>query len=366
MNLNDPQSLYYLVLVACFTLTMILGFVMQKSNFCTMGAISDYFLMGNLIRARQWALAIAVAMIGLSFLKYFHVLQIEDSIYVAPKVLWLSTIVGSVMFGFGMVLASGCAGKNLIRLGSGNLRALMVVLVMGLFAQMTLRGIFAVLRVNTVDQIYFTLPTPSDLPSILNHFVQLDDSVVLCLSLLLAGFILLWALKDKEFFTLKYALAGLVVGLCVVVYWWLVGYVSFIEEDPNTLEKAYVASNTNRIELVSFVAPIAYLLDYLTLFSDASKKLTIGIVSIFGVVIGSFIAARVSQVWRLQAFSSLTDLSQHIIGAALMGVGGIMALGCTFGQGLSGISTMSLSAILALFGFIAGAFFALKMLEQNS
>ena len=366
MNATRPETIYYLVLCGSFCITLILGYIMQRTNFCTMGAISDFFLMRSLTRARQWILAIAVSIMGVGFLKYAHLIILEDSIYIAPKVLWLSVLVGSLMFGFGMVFASGCAGRNLMRVGSGSVRALVVVVFVGIFAQMTLRGIFAVIRVNTVDQVFFTLPSNQDLISILQHHIQLSPLVTLAITVLIGISLMLWVFVDKKFWTLENCLIGLFVGICIVGFWLLVGNLGFLEEDPNTLEKAYLATNTNRLEMISFVAPIAYLLDYLTLFSDASKKLTLGIVSIFGMMGGSFLAVKLHQVWRWQGFTSFSDLGRHLLGAALMGVGGVTALGCTFGQGLSGISTLSISSLIAMIGFIGGAYAALKYLESNS
>jgi hypothetical protein len=365
-NIIHPDTIYFLVLIGSFSITCMLGYIMQRTNFCTMGAISDFFVMGSLTRARQWILAIAVAIIGVGFLRYFQLIHLEDSIYVAPKVLWLSVLVGSLMFGGGMVLASGCAGRNLMRIGSGSLRALVVVVFTGIFAQMTLRGIFAVLRVNTLDKVFFTLPSNQDLMSILQYVLPVSSMVLLVISIIIGIALILWVLIDKAFLTLENMLIGFFVGIGIVGFWLLVGYCAFLEEDPNTLEKAYLATNTNRLEMVSFVAPIAYLLDYLTLFSDASKKLTLGIVSVFGMMSGSFIAVKLHQVWRWQGFNSLSDLGRHLCGAALMGVGGVTALGCTFGQGLSGLSTLSISAFIALCGFIGGDYLALKYLEKNN
>jgi uncharacterized protein len=366
INTTSPEIIYFLVLSGSFSITLILGYIMQRTNFCTMGAISDYFLMGSLTRARQWILAIAVSVMGVGALRYFKMVVLEDSIYVAPKVLWLSVLVGSLMFGVGMVFASGCAGRNLMRVGSGSIRALVVVVVAGVFAQMTLRGVFAVIRVKTVDQVFFTLPSNQDVLSILDYQFGLGPLVIFLFTIVLGSVIIAWVFSEKKFWTLENCLIGLFVGFCIISFWWLVGNFAFLEEDPNTLEKAYLATNSNRLEMVSFVAPIAYLLDYLTLFSDASKKLTLGIVSIFGMMSGSFLAVQLHQDWRWQGFTGLPDLSRHLIGAALMGVGGVTALGCTFGQGLSGISTLSISSMIAIAGFIGGAYLALKYLEKNN
>jgi hypothetical protein len=223
-----------------------------------------------------------------------------------------------------------------------------------------------VIRVNTVDQVFFTLPSNQDVLSILDYLFGLGPLAIFLFTIVLGLAMIAWVFSEKKFWTLENCLIGLFVGFCIISFWCLVGNFAFLEEDPNTLEKAYLATNSNRLEMVSFVAPIAYLLDYLTLFSDASKKLTLGIVSIFGMMFGSFLAVQLHQDWRWQGFTGLPDLSRHLIGAALMGVGGVTALGCTFGQGLSGISTLSISSMIAIAGFIGGAYLALKYLEKNN
>ena len=155
-------------------------------------------------------------------------------------------------------------------------------------------------------------------------------------------------------------LGGLGVGAVVVAVWWVSGRLGHLAEHPLTLEETFLATNSQRMESLSFVAPVAYTLDWLILFSDKSKVLTLGIVSTLGVVVGSAGVALATRSFRWEGFGHVEDTANHLVGALLMGIGGVTAMGCTVGQGLSGVSTLALGSFIALSGIIAGAVLALR------
>ncbi|KPF59080.1 transporter [beta proteobacterium AAP51] len=361
METVDIESLSQQVLWASFILAVIFGAVAQRSRFCTMGAIADVVNMGDWERARMWALAVAVAVLGFNGMVALGWVQAANSIYAAPRVLWLSALVGGAMFGFGMVLASGCGSKNLLRLGSGNLKALVVVVVLGLAAFATMRGITGVLRVNTVDRVAFELPTGQDLPSLLAAASGLPAGTwALGLGAALALLLVLWVLSKPEGRHGEVLLGGMGVGAVIVATWWVSGVLGYVAEDPNTLEEAFLATNSRRMESLSMMAPVGFTLDWLLFFSDTSKLLTLGIVSVVGLPLGACIVSVLDRSFRWEGFGSVEDLANHLAGGALMGVGGVTALGCTVGQGLSGISTLSLGSFIALGGIVLGAMGALR------
>jgi uncharacterized membrane protein YedE/YeeE len=141
------------VLALAFAASTGLGFLLHRSHFCAMGAVSDWFIMGNTHRARQWALAVAVAMLGFGALMGLSGISPLHTIYNTQRLPWLSLLMGGLLFGVGMVLASGCASKSLVRLGAGNLKQLVVLMAMGMAALATVRGLPAVWRVQGVDRI---------------------------------------------------------------------------------------------------------------------------------------------------------------------------------------------------------------------
>jgi len=364
MDTIDISFISHQALWATFIVTLLLGGIMQHTSFCTMGAIADLFVMSNLSRLRQWSLAIGIAILGVMLLSSAGLIDISKSIYTSSKLMYLSILVGSTLFGLGMVLASGCGSKTLVRIGGGNLKSLVVFLVLGLVAYMTLRGFLAVVRITALDTFFITLNSNQDLPSIVSaQFGQSKASAHLLLALIVGGAFVLFALLNKTFWTVKNLLAGFGVGFAICAVWWISGYLAFVAEDPNTLEEVFLATNSGKMESLSFVAPYAYSLDWLMFYSDTSKVLTIGVVAVLGMVCGSAVVALASKTFRWETFLNAEDTANHLVGGALMGFGGITALGCTIGQGLSGISTLAVGSFLAIPGFFLGAYLGLRYLQ---
>jgi uncharacterized protein len=361
MQEADLPGLTQQVLWATFALAVAFGAIAQRTHFCTMGAVADIVNMGDWARMRMWVLAIGVAILGFNGMVALGWVQAKDTVYAGPRLLWLSATVGGLMFGFGMVLASGCGNKTLVRIGGGSLKSLVVFFVMGLAALATLRGITAVARVATLDAVALGLPTGQDLPSLLALVSSAPRPVLAAaLGTVLGLLCILWALWSAPARTTDNLVGGIGIGAIVVLVWWVSGRLGHLVEHPLTLEETFLATNTQRMESLSFVAPIAYTLDWLTMFSDKSKVLTLGIVATLGVVLGSALMALLGRTFRWEGLGGTEDTANHLVGAALMGVGGVTALGCTVGQGLSGVSTLSLGSFIALAGIIGGAVLALR------
>ena len=358
----DMAAIGQHVLWAAFGLAILFGAIAQRTHFCTMGAVGDIVNMGDWTRMRMWVLAIGVAVLGFNGMVALGWLDAGKSIYAAPRLLWLSHTVGGLMFGFGMVLASGCGSKTLVRIGAGNLKSLVVFIVMGVAAFATLKGITAVLRVATVDAVAVNLSTGQDLPSLLAPALgAAKQDLALWIGGVLGLSMVGWALMRAEGRSADVLLGGLGSGAVIAGIWWVTGRLGYVAEDPNTLQEAFVgATSAQRMEALSFVAPVAYTLDWLMFFSDKSKVLTIGIVSTVGVAVGSALYALATRSFRWEAFRGVEDVGNHLVGAVLMGVGGVVALGCTIGQGMSGLSTLSLGSAIALLAIIVGAVAALR------
>jgi uncharacterized membrane protein YedE/YeeE len=355
MQESDLPGLTALVLWAAFALAVAFGAIVQRTHFCTMGAVADIVNLGDWTRMRMWVLAIAVAILGFNGMVAAGWIEAADSIYADPALLWLSNIVGGLLFGVGMVLASGCGSKTLVRLGGGNLKSLVVLLVMAVAAYATMRGVVAVARVVTLDRVSLALPAGQDLPSLLAHATGASRrSLALWLGGGLGLLLMAWVLWRPEGRTGNVLLAGLGLGAVIVGVWWVSGRLGYLPEHPLTLEASFLGTNSRRMESLSFVAPVAYTMDWLILFSDASRVLTLGIVAALGTVLGSAAAALLAGSFRWEAFAGVEDMANHLAGAVLMGVGGVTAMGCTIGQGLSGVSTLALGSFLALGGILAG------------
>jgi uncharacterized membrane protein YedE/YeeE len=357
MDMNALMAQQHLVLWASFLVAALFGFATQRSHFCTMGAISDIVNMGSWGRMRMWVLAIGVAAVGFHLLVWQGLVDPSMTIYAGPRIMWLSALVGGALFGLGMVLASGCGSKTLVRIGAGSLKSLVVFVVMGVAAYATLRGVTAVLRTETVDTVALELSAGG---AVWQWSAALGANAPL-VGVLIGAALVAWALSSSESRTASVWLGGVGVGLSVVLMWWVSGHLGFVAEHPETLESVYLATNSGRIEALTFTAPMAYTLDWLILFSDASKKLTLGVVVVLGVVLGGWLSAVLDKSFRWEGFANTQDTALHLIGAVLMGVGGVTAMGCTVGQGLSGISTLSLTSAIAIAGIVLGALAGLRV-----
>jgi len=367
MNDLTPEQISSLgsqALLITLFITTILGIIMQKTSFCTLGAVSDGILMEDWSRMRQWCLAIGIAILGVALMSHLGWIDVSKSFYTGNRVLYLSTVIGSTLFGIGMVLASGCGSKTLIRIGGGNLKSIVVFIVLGLVAYMTMRGFLGIMKANTIDKVSLSLSTNQDLPSILSaSFGIAKESLRSILALIIGGAFIGFAVLKKSFWNTENLLAGIGVGVGITAIWWVSGHYAHLIEDPNTLQEAFLVTNSGRMESLSFVAPYAFALDWMMFTSDKSKVLTIGIVAVIGMILGSAISSILSKNFRWESFRGVEDTANHLVGAALMGFGGVTAVGCTVGQGLSGLSTLALNSFIAFPGFILGAYIGLQYLQ---
>lgn len=370
METADIPSLQASVLWGAFVVSLAFGFIAQRTHFCTMGAISDIVNMGSWVRMRMWGMAVGVAMVGFHLMAWWGWIDSARTIYSSGRIIWLSAVTGGALFGFGMVLASGCGSKTLVRIGAGSLKSLVVFFVMGFAAFATMRGFVAVARVNTVDLVAFDLDTGSSIAAALASLAGSDPQLTtLTLAILIGLGLVAWAMFDAEFRSANNVLAGAGIGLVIVAMWWVTGRLGFVAEHPETLESVYLATNSGRMEALTFTAPMAYTLDWLIYYSDKSKLLTVGVVSVFGVVAGAWVQSMLDRSFRWEGFRTTQDTALHLVGAVCMGVGGVTAMGCTVGQGLSGLSTLGLTSVITVLGIVAGALagfrFQLWLLERE-
>ncbi len=359
--MNELQTTTQQVLWGFFLGAFALGWISQRTHFCTMGAVADVVNMQDWTRARQWMLAIGVAMLGFAGLTSLGWVDPSKTLYFAPKWYWLSALVGGLMFGYGMVISSGCGNKTLVRVGTGNLKSLVVFVVMGVSAFATLKGITAVLRVNTVDTIAVDMASGANLGTVVSNLSGMPVAQAFTLTgFVLGGLLVLAVLRHADFWNFENLLASFGVGALVTAMWWVSGHLGFVPEHPETLEAVYVGTSSTRMEAFSFVAPIAHSLDWLMFYSDKAKVLTVGVMAVVGVISGAAVSSLLDKSFRWEGFANAQDLAYHLVGAVLMGVGGVTALGCTIGQGLSGMSTLSLNAVVATAAIVAGAVLAIR------
>jgi uncharacterized membrane protein YedE/YeeE len=252
-----------IVVAGGFVLAFIFGLVAAKTNFCTMGALSDIVNMGHWGRMRMWLLAIAVAIAGTTWLSYSGQVDLAKSVTQRPVLAWLSMALGGLVFGVGMTLAGGCANKNLVRLGGGSARSLVVLVFMAIASYMTLKGLFGQWRSTLLDPLSINLGErgwpDQGLGTALARITGMDaKAALLTAAALCALALLVFVFKDRRFRgnTMQVA-GGVVLGLVVVGGWYVSGHLGY-GENPDTLETVFFATNTRTLESLSFVAPLAF------------------------------------------------------------------------------------------------------------
>lgn len=357
----DPATAARTVIWGGLLLGLVLGAVGQASRFCVRGAIDDWVRLRQPGRLVSWLLAIAVAAVAVQALIGLQLFDARRTVAWGSNLMWLSALAGGAVFGFGMILAGGCPQRSLVKAGSGDLKAVVTLVVTAIAALVTLRGAFAGWRVDYLDRWQLALATPQDIGSIAASALPLPAAAfrwTAVAALLAVAAFAAW--RHRAQLRRGHWLGGIAVGLLVPLAFFLTGAIGFIPEHPETLEAAWMGTQSRRPEGLSFAAPLAHSLDLLTLWSDKSTVASFGVLLALGVIAGSFASARLRGDFRLLSFDSPRELSSHLAGSVLMGFGGVTALGCSIGQGLTGLALLSLGSVFTVAGIVAGAVAAIR------
>ncbi len=366
MDLNAHQQ----VLGTVFAIAVLMGAVVNKTNFCTMGAVSDWVNMGDTGRMRSWLLAIGVAVGGLLLLEVLGKAQLGDSTfppYRTANFAWLRYLLGGALFGVGMTLASGCGNKTLVRIGGGNLKSLMVLAIACVMAYLMLwTDFYASVFDSWMSPLVVNLGRfgirSQELGSVVGGVAGVQD--IGGLHRLLAAVISLgliaFALASREFRANgNLIVGGLAVGLAVVAGWYVTGG-DMGQAWRDFADMADTPPSRVQVQSLTFISPMGDLVHYL-LDARNFSLINFGIVALVGVLVGSFLYAVLSRNFRLEWFPSLRDFASHAVGGALMGVGGVLSMGCTIGQGVTGFSTLALGSMLTFAAIVAGAAATMKL-----
>ena len=344
----------YRVAMLGFLVGIIFGAVVNKTNFCTMGAVSDWINIGSKDRLRAWFLAIGIAILTSQVMQAQGVIDLSEVMYLTPNFGWLGHIVGGLLFGIGMTLASGCGQRTLVRVGGGNLKSLVVLILLGLTAYMTMRGLLALVRVNAIEVTNIGL-AGSGIPdqgmgTLIAAGVGIENTTLVnwVVTALLGGGLIVYAFAARSFrHSFDNILAGVAIGLIIPAGWYITGVIGFDDFDPV------------RLGSYTFIAPTGESLMYLMTFTGST--INFGIAAVFGVILGSFLFVVATGRFRLETFTDRDDMIRHIVGGITMGFGGVLALGCTIGQGVTGMSTLALGSLLSLISIIVGSALTMKV-----
>jgi len=344
----------YKVALLSFLVGIVFGAVVNKTNFCTMGAVSDWVNMGNKGRLRAWFLAIGIATLVTQTMQLNGIIDLSEAIYLTPNFGWLGYLAGGFLFGIGMTLASGCVNRTLVRVGSGNLKSLVVLIIIGLTAYMTMRGVLALVRINIFEVTNINLAeheiSNQGIGTLASSVLGLANTALIhnITTVLVAGGLIVYALKGRELRrSFDNILAGVAIGLIIPAGWYITGVIGFDDFEPL------------RLESYTFTGPIAEGLMYLMTFTGST--INFGVAAVFGMILGSFLYGILSGKFRVESFSSREDMVRHLTGGVLMGFGGVLALGCTIGQGITGMTTLALGSLMALISIVFGSALTMKV-----
>lgn len=334
------------------------GLIVLKTNFCAMGSVSDIMMFGDYRRFRAWLLAGATAIIGVQVLQIIGVVDAGQSMFASPGVSWLANILGGALFGIGMVLSGGCVSRNLVRVGTGDLRSLFILMVVATFAYMTIGGILGPVR-NAIQQASILAPsnfglTSQSVGALTQGLLGLSSQTGNLLSAgVIAGLILLYCFKDANFRgSPMHLIAGFGIGVCIIAGWAVTGltFDEFADQPQQPIS-------------LTFVRPAGDTLEYLRRFT-ADTTLGFGVATVIGALVGTTVGAIFSGRFHLATFADSKDTLRNLSGAALMGIGGVLALGCTIGQAVTGVSTLALGSFITFAMIIIGAILGIKLLEK--
>jgi uncharacterized protein len=330
----------HIVVLAALVIGLIYGAVGLLSGFCMMSSLRGWWAQGDGRLVRTYALATGVGIAASQLLAARGMVDLGKSIYLQPSFSAPVMFLGGLLFGYGMVLSNGCGSRALVLLGRGNLRSLVVVMVLGIFAEMTLKGLIAPARIAMVQASQFTAKLTS-VPALLS-LVGLSEALARMLAAsVLSAALIIFAFSHGDFRRSPgQIVTGLVVGILVAAGWYATGYLAADDFNPVPVTS------------LTFIAPIADALQYVML--STGSTLNFGIVTVFGVFAGSLVTALATGRFRLEGYQSPRHMLRSAGGAALMGAGGVMAFGCSVGQGLTGLSTLSLASLVAVAGILAG------------
>lgn len=358
------------ILIGFFLISAVMGVAISRSNFCTMGAVSDWVNLRDFGRLGAWLLATVVAMMFIAILEFGAVVDVDGSRppYRSATFAWLRYLLGGLIFGIGMTLAGGCASKNLVRLGGGNLKSLVTLIVVAIFAYLMTKTIF-------FEVAFYNWMNPSavqldelgiesqDLGAIVNSVVSFADASIVRIGLAIVLFILVlrFILRTNGIRNnAANVVSGCVIGCCISLAW----YLTASSIGANWVEAAEWADNPPvgvGPQSFTFINPLGEYISWILDFSNASVLLTVGMCAAFGLFAGSLADSMIRREFHLVWFVSLKDFAANAIGGMLMGIGGVLALGCTIGQGISGVSTLALGSFMAVAAIIFGSAITLKV-----
>jgi len=367
-----------------FVIALIMGAVVNKTGFCTMGAVSDWVNIGDTGRMRAWLFAIAIGVLGVMALEAAGMINVTNTFppYRQNQLVWVENLLGGLMFGIGMTLASGCGNKTLIRIGGGNIKSIMVLLIIAVIAYFMInpfpgsdKTLFSLFFYDWIRPLSTTLTTNQDLGAMLFSADKVAQGRMIAGGVI-GVLLLIVVFKSSDFRgSFDNILGGMIVGLAVLAAWYVSNNVQIHADTETVTIQKFVedwdllAQSTDikpaqagplASQSFTFINPMGQTLGYVANGFDKTL-LTFGIMALAGVIFGSFLWSVVTRSFKIEWFASFKDFVNHFIGAILMGFGGVLSMGCTIGQAVTGVSTLAVGSLITFVAIVLGCAITMKI-----
>ncbi len=321
--------------VAGLLVGLAFGFFAQRSRFCLRSAVIEFARGHPGGKLTVWLFAFATAVCATQALALAGLFDASDARQIAARGSLSGAAVGGALFGVGMILARGCSSRLLVLAAQGNLRSVMSGLVFAVVAQASWTGVLAPLR-ETIAA-WWTVDGGASRDLIQRLGIGHGGAFAFGLVWLVAA--VWWARRQR---VPAWGWVGAVgVGLAITAAWWATYAITKVSFDPHP------------IQAVSFTGPSAEVLTRVLFAGDKPPTFDLGLVP--GVFLGSFVAAALFRELKLEGFQGGASMRRYIVGAVLMGFGGMLAGGCAVGAGLSGAAIFTMTSWVTLCAMWAAA-----------
>ena len=338
----ENYEVFEIVNALAFVMGALFGMIAQKKQFCFSGSIKDYILMQSTKRAASVVMAIIIAIVATYFVANINEIDLTTANYFKEDVNYFAIIVGGTLFGIGMMLADGCSSRHLVKFAQGDAYSLVTLLFIAIFAYATTRGFVSE---------YITVFTQNETLINISSYIANEQVGIFFILIPLVIFLFLLTKSFKRIFTLG---DGVLVGLIIAGGWYVTGVIG-----ADSMEKEIAVAS------MSFVYPSAQTLEFFSYYQVID--LSYGVSIILGVLCGAFVMSKFNKKYSFGCTSQLqhSKIKYNMIGGALMGTGGVLAIGCTVGQGLSGISSLAFASVVAILSIMISGFVTAKYLGKR-
>lgn len=321
----------------------IFGMIAQKQQFCFSGSIKDYILTKSTKRASSVVMAMIVAVISTSLISSFFEIDLTETGYYRDNINYFIIIFGGILFGIGMMLADGCGNRQLIKFGQGDNNSLITIIFIGIFAYATTKGILYGVLEPVINN--------ETLINISSYIQNVQMNIYVVLAVLVA--LLLYLIKKVS--RIRSLWDGVVIGILISIAWYITGVVG-----EESMERVIALTG------ITFVYPTAKTVELFMFYQV--NELTFAISTVCGVLFGTFIMSFINKKYSFgcTASQNINRTKYNMIGGALMGTGGVLSIGCTVGQGLTGLSTLAFASAVAIVSIMLSAIVTALILNKKN